>query len=134
MPTPAPLGRTITYTATVSVSGPGSGTPTGTVSFSDTGSPISTCQDVAFTAPLQATCPQVYSRNNAGHTIPRRTYDGDTNFTGSTSAPYGRVVVAGVHHHIGGSAAGGLDLRPERGTIHGHGRPDLGNGEPHGGP
>ncbi len=84
---PGTVGQTINYTATVSVNGPGSGTPTGTVSFSDSGSPISACQDVGFTAPLQATCPQVYS-TNAGHSI-TATYNGDTNFTGSTSAPYG---------------------------------------------
>ena len=45
---PGTVGQTITYTATVTVNSPGFGTPTGNVSFSDGGTPISTCQALSL--------------------------------------------------------------------------------------
>jgi len=86
---PGTVGQTITYTATVTVNSPGSGTPTGTVSFSDGGSPISTCQALSLpgTAPLQVTCQQVYA-TNASHSITAVYSSGGSNFGGSTGGPY----------------------------------------------
>ncbi len=83
---PGSVGESITYAATVTVDGPGSGTPTGTVSFSDGGSPIATCQGLALpaTPPLQVTCSQAYD-TTASHTI-TATYGGDANFISSTGS------------------------------------------------
>ena len=85
---PGSVGQTITYTATVTVNGPGSGVPTETVSFSDGGSAISTCQGVSLSlsSPFTATCQQNYA-TNASHTI-TATYSGDGNFVGATSGDY----------------------------------------------
>ena len=85
---PGTVGQTITYTATVTVNSPGSGAPGGSVSFSDGGTPIGTCQGVGLTAssPFQATCPQTYA-TNASHSI-TATYSGDPDFSGSTGGPY----------------------------------------------
>ena len=76
---PGPIGAPITYTATVSVVAPGTGTPTGTVSFTDQGSPVAGCQSLSLpaTAPLQVTCTETYGSNSA-HSIVA-TYSGDTN-------------------------------------------------------
>ncbi|MFZ0251905.1 MAG: Ig-like domain repeat protein [Acidimicrobiales bacterium] len=83
---PGTVGTSITYTATVTVNGPGAGQPTGTVSFSDGGSPIAICQNLTLpgTSPPSATCAQVYSTNSP-HDI-TATYDGDPNFLGSTGS------------------------------------------------
>ncbi len=60
----------ITYTATVTVNGPGSGTPSGTVSFTDGGNPISGCQNLNLpgTAPFSVQCQQTYT-SDVGHAI-----------------------------------------------------------------
>jgi len=49
-------GQPVTYTATVTA--PAAGTPTGTLSFTDDGSPIAGCQSLALppSAPFQVTC------------------------------------------------------------------------------
>ena len=80
---PALVGQTVEYTATVAVEAPGSGSPTGSVSFSDDGSPIPTCQGLALPAapPLEATCSQVFG-TTATHSV-TATYSGDAGFTGS---------------------------------------------------
>jgi hypothetical protein len=83
---PGSVGQTINYSATVTVDDPGTGTPTGTVSFSDGGSPIATCQGVALpaTPPLQVTCTQAYD-TAASHTV-TAAYGGDPNFITSTGS------------------------------------------------
>ncbi len=83
---PGLVGQAVTYTATVAVAAPGSGAPTGSVSFSDDGSPMPTCQGLALppVPPLEATCSQAYD-TNVGHRM-TATYSGDASFTGSTGA------------------------------------------------
>ncbi len=83
---PGLVGQAVAYTATVAVDAPGSGAPTGYVSFSDDGSPISACQGVALppAPPLEATCSQVYATSGP-HSI-TATYSGDAGFTGSAGA------------------------------------------------
>ena len=85
---PGSVGQTITYTATVTVNSPGSGVPTETVSFSDGGVAISSCQGLTLPAGpvLQVTCAQTYG-TNVSHTI-TATYSGDNNFVGATSDQY----------------------------------------------
>ena len=77
------VGQTVADTATVTVDAPGSGSPTGSVSFSDDGSPVPTCQGLALPAapPLEATCSQAFG-TTAAHNI-TATYSGDAGFTGS---------------------------------------------------
>ncbi len=81
---PGLVGETVAYTATVAAAAPGSGTPSGSVSFSDSGSPIPDCQGMTLppAPPLEAMCPQAYD-TSAGHSI-TATYSGDANFTTST--------------------------------------------------
>jgi large repetitive protein len=78
------VGQAVAYTATVAVTGPGSGSPTGSVSFSDGGIPIPTCQGLVLPPgpPQSVTCSQVYD-TSTGHSI-TATYGGDANFTTST--------------------------------------------------
>ncbi len=85
---PGSVGQTITYTATVTVNSPGSGVPTGTVSFSDGGVAIGSCQGLTLPAGpvLQVTCAQTYG-TNASHTI-TAVYNGDPNYLGATSGQY----------------------------------------------
>ena len=83
---PGPLSEPITYTATVTVNGPGSGTPTGKVSFTDGGSPISGCQNMNLPATLFVQCQQTYT-SDVGHTI-QASYTGDANYVLSTSGIY----------------------------------------------
>ena len=81
---PGVVGQAIAYTASVAVAAPGSGTPTGSVSFSDAGSPIPTCQDLALppTPPLEVTCSVSYGTDGA-HSV-TATYGGDADFMSST--------------------------------------------------
>ena len=85
---PGTVGHAITYTATVTVNSPGAGTPTGSVSFSDGGIAISSCQNLPLplAAPFRVTCPQRYG-TNASHTI-TTTYGGDLNFLPSNGGPF----------------------------------------------
>jgi hypothetical protein len=80
---PGLVGQDVSYTASVSVSTPGSGTPTGSVSFSDDGSPIATCQGLALPtgSPLVMTCSQPYDTTATQNVT--ATYGGDTSFTSS---------------------------------------------------
>ena len=80
---PVAIGGQVTYTATVSGTG---ATPTGSVTFEDGGTAISTC-GTAGTVSLSsgvATCTVSYSAASS-HTI-TAVYGGDSNFTGSTSS------------------------------------------------
>ena len=77
-------GQPVTYTATVEATG--TGTPTGTVSFTDDGSPVTSCQSLSLpaAAPLQVTCTEGYG-SSAAHSIVA-TYSGDTDDAGSTTS------------------------------------------------
>ena len=80
---PGLVGQTLTFTATVTVNAPGSGSPSGSVSFSDGGTPIPTCQGIALptTPPLVAACPQAYDASAVQDVT--ATYSGDASFTAS---------------------------------------------------
>jgi hypothetical protein len=81
---PITFGASVTYTATVDGSDGG-----GTVSFTDGGSPLSGCQNLALVsgqAQCVATTPAVGS-----HSIVA-TYSGDTDHPGSTSQPFTELV------------------------------------------
>ncbi|MGW2332007.1 Ig-like domain repeat protein, partial [Streptomyces sp. NPDC001700] len=80
-PDPSVTGQNVTFTATVSAQAPGTGTPTGTVTF--------TFGDgtTATTAPLSggiATLTRAYVSAAASPYTITATYNGDTNFTGSS--------------------------------------------------
>lgn len=83
---PGSIGTVVTYTATVSAVAPGSWAPTGTVSFTDQGSPVSGCQNLSLpaSAPEEVTCPESYG-SHATHSIVA-TYSGDANDAGSHGA------------------------------------------------
>jgi hypothetical protein len=78
---PGLVGRPVAFTATVAVTAPGSGSPTGTVSFSDGGTPIPACQGLALppAPPLAVTCTQPY--DSVGAQSITASYGGDANFT-----------------------------------------------------
>ena len=80
---PSAFGASVTYTDTVTVNSPGTGTPTGTVSFSDNGNPISGCQNVALSdgSSDTASCP---ATPNVGTDTIVAVYSGDSNFSTST--------------------------------------------------
>ncbi len=95
-PTPAsPLpGQEVTYAATVGDVAPGIGTPTGTVSFSDDGVPVSGCQSLELPAdtPPQVRCAETYGPNTTHDVV--ATYSGDVNDAasqGSLSETIGQV-------------------------------------------
>jgi hypothetical protein len=79
----------VTYTATVSVNAPGTGAPTGTVSFSDDGTPIAECtsQSLNEGSPDTATCATQHAASPGSDEI-TATYSGDSNYTESTSSAY----------------------------------------------
>ena len=83
---PGPLGVPITYTATVTVNSPGSGTPSGTISFTDGGNPISVCQNMNLpaTAPFSVQCQQTYT-SDVGHTIEATYTSATTSYQSSNS-------------------------------------------------
>ena len=81
---PIAYGTSVTYTATVT-----GGDGGGTVSFTDGGSAIASCQGLSLSAG-KATC-VVASSSVGTHSIVA-TYSGDTNYPGSTSAPFSELV------------------------------------------
>ena len=84
-PTNAVPGQPVTYTVAVSAAAPGAGSPTGTVSFTDDGTPVAGCQSlVVAPAPPQATCSETYG-SDATHSIVA-TYGGDADFLTTTAA------------------------------------------------
>jgi len=86
---PSNFGQSVTFTATVSPVAPGSPTPTGTVTFRDGGT---TLGSASVNASRQATfTTSSLSSSGSPHTI-TATYDGDTNFTISSSSPYSQIV------------------------------------------
>ena len=78
---PSTVGQAVTFTATVNVKSPGSGTPTGTVTFSAGGSPIGS--PVALGAAGTAAITTSFM---AGTHAITATYNGDSNFTGSSGS------------------------------------------------
>ena len=84
-PNPSTYLQTVTITATVT--GANGGSPTGTVSFTDSGTVISGCGSVALTAQRNgsvATC-QTSSLAVATHSQIVGTYSGDGNYNGSNA-------------------------------------------------
>ncbi|MEV6130033.1 Ig-like domain-containing protein [Streptomyces violaceusniger] len=85
---PSVFGQPVTYTATVTPNPPATGTPTGSVTFVISGTGGGT-----FTQPLTGgTATFITSGPGAGSHTVTATYNGDTNFATSTSAPLTQVV------------------------------------------
>jgi hypothetical protein len=93
-PQVAPGGRA-TYVATleVPVSDAGPTLPSGSIEFLDGGQPIGACANLALSS-LTATCAVSY-RSPGTHSI-SALYNGDANFTGSTSPASGVQIVKGA--------------------------------------
>ena len=91
---PSLAGQAVTYTASIGVTLPGSGTPapTGTVEFSDPGTPIPGCTARPVSGG-RATC-TVTTYSAAGTHSITAAYSGDSNFIGSTSAVLSQKVAA----------------------------------------
>jgi len=87
---PSVVGQPVTFTATVSLNPPGAWlTPTGTVTFSDGGSPIGTATlDASGTATITTS-----SLAAGAHTI-TASYGGDNNFSASTGTATVKVTYA----------------------------------------
>ena len=83
---PSVFGQSVTFTATVSAAVPGSGTPTGSVTFLDGTTVLSTAQLSGGRARFSTKGLAI-----AGHTI-TAVYGGDTNFITSTSTVLNQVV------------------------------------------
>jgi hypothetical protein len=84
---PSVFGQPVTFTATVRATLPGSGIPTGSVTFKDGTSTLGTG---TLNSAGQATySTAMLSRSSHGITV---VYGGDSNFTPSTSGPYGQTV------------------------------------------
>jgi hypothetical protein len=82
------VGSTATFIAQVAASEPGPTVPSGSVDFFDGGQPIAACSNVPLVSAGRsstATCAVMYGRSGP-HNITAR-YEGDANFTGSTSSP-----------------------------------------------
>ncbi len=79
-------GQPVIDTATVSQVTPGVGTPTGTVSFTDDGSPVTGCQSLSLpaVAPLQVSCTETYG-SSATHSIVA-SYSGDDDNAASNAS------------------------------------------------
>jgi hypothetical protein len=98
----------VTYTATVTPTNTGASQPSGTIAFSDGGSPITGCAARPLTAGSPsptATCTITYPAAGS-HTI-TATYTGDPNFTGSTSSEATVSVQASTTPPGGGSGSTG---------------------------
>jgi hypothetical protein len=84
---PSPeAGQPVTDTATVAPASQGSAMPTGTVSFTDDGSPVPACQALPLpdVTPSQAACTETFG-SGAAHAIVA-TYSGDVDNAGSTGS------------------------------------------------
>ncbi|MGD0683646.1 MAG: Ig-like domain repeat protein, partial [Streptosporangiaceae bacterium] len=82
---PGTTGQALTYTATVTGSDGG-----GTVSFYDSGNPVTGCQSVSLDASGDAACAQTYA-DTSPHAIVA-VYSGDAGFAGSDSAQLNETV------------------------------------------
>jgi 6-phosphogluconolactonase (cycloisomerase 2 family) len=90
-PDPAVVNQGVTYKARVNSVPPGSRTPSGTLTFSDGGAPISGCAGMTLSAG-QAKCTVSY-RTTGSHAIVA-SYGGDSDFTASTSTELGETVMS----------------------------------------
>jgi hypothetical protein len=87
---PSVFGQSVMFTATVSAVAPGAGTPTGSVTFKDGGSSIGTGTVTAGVATLSTS-----ALAQGSHTI-TATYNGDSNFSGSTGSLTGNPQVVNL--------------------------------------
>ena len=90
---PSVSGQTVTYTAIITATAPAAGTPTGTVTFTDGGTTVIGC----FAQPTVggvAPCTTMYA-GVGGHDI-TAVYNGDANFTSSTSPIFTQTVNQGA--------------------------------------
>jgi hypothetical protein len=99
---PSVTVQAVTYTATISPA-----PDSGTVSFTDNGSPIAGCSAVPVSG-ATATC-SVNSAKAGGNNIVA-TFSGSTGFSGSTSATLTQVVTKTVCSSLAGCDLAGLDL------------------------
>lgn len=81
---PSDAGQQVTLTAQVTVQSPGTGDPTGSVTFSDNGSPITCASGNQTLSSGTATCGYAFSSAGA-HSV-TASYGGDANFAASTSS------------------------------------------------
>jgi hypothetical protein len=93
---PSIIDAPVTYTASVHPAS-GTGTPTGTVAFTEGGTPIAGCGSVAVSNTGTATCPVTYTAVGS-HTI-TAAYSGDATHAGSTSAALTQQVAYNVLHY-----------------------------------
>jgi len=99
---PANVGDTVTYTAMVDG---GVGTPSGTVTFYDGSTAITTCTTVVLNTSGEATCPVVYTNTTGSpHTI-TASYSGDSNYNSVDQTSDALSVTE--HVDSGGGAGGG---------------------------
>ncbi|HEY6471930.1 MAG TPA: Ig-like domain-containing protein [Acidimicrobiales bacterium] len=91
-PSVSVTGQAVTITATVTPAAPGAGNPTGLVTFYDGGTPIGTAA-LAVTSNGDQASIGLANLPQGTDTL-TASYPGDTNFVGSTSAPYTQVVSA----------------------------------------
>jgi hypothetical protein len=86
------VGQPVTFTVEVGVNAPGSGTPTGTVTVTSQGSPISGCVNLTLSggSPDSAQCSTTFTA--AMNNQVSASYSGDANYLASASAPLAEVV------------------------------------------
>jgi hypothetical protein len=99
---PSVSGQTVIYTAIVTATAPAAGTPTGTVTFMDGAFTISGCIAQAMVGGV-APCTSVYA-GVGGHAI-TAVYNGDANFTSSTSPVLTQTVTQGATSAVVTSSA-----------------------------
>ena len=90
---PSVSGQTVMYTAIVTATAPAAGTPTGTVTFSDGGTTVGGCIAQPTVGGV-AICTAMYP-GVGGHAI-TAVYNGDANFTSSTSPIFTQTVNQGA--------------------------------------
>jgi hypothetical protein len=95
---PAVSGQTVTFTATVAPVAPATGTPTGTVTFTVTGSGGSATCNAGNTVTLSAgtaTCSITGLASQSAYTV-KATYNGDSNYSGTLATPLTETVDLGA--------------------------------------
>jgi Domain of unknown function (DUF4082)/Bacterial Ig-like domain (group 3)/Bacterial Ig domain len=102
-PSPATYGSTVTLSAAVAPVAPGAGTPTGTVAFFDGTAQLGTAALAAGHASLSTA-----GLSGGTHAL-KAVYQGDGNFTGSTSATVSEVVQPAATKLAAAPAVLGLD-------------------------
>jgi DNA-binding beta-propeller fold protein YncE len=105
---PVQVSNSVTFTATVSTTAGGGNPPTGTVSFTDDGSPVTGCTSAVLSAGT-ATCSVIYTTAIATQNIVT-TYSGDGNFLGSSSSTLSELVTQGACATLAGCNLHGGNL------------------------